>query len=227
MSNVTLTADDGHKLQAYLAEPRGKPRGGLVVIQEIFGVNSHIRAVTDGFARDGYLAIAPAMFDRVRPGIELGYEQSDMQAGFGFMGQLKLDDTLRDLRAAMGGVRQAGRVGTIGYCWGGAMSYVASCELPVACSVVYYGRVANYIDRAPKCPVLYHFGIQDQSIPMSDVDKVKAAHPGGIFYEYAAGHGFNCDQRGSYDPKSAALARTRTLEFFAAHIAAHPAAHSA
>jgi carboxymethylenebutenolidase len=216
---TTLRARDGHEFQAYLAAPKSKPRGAIVVIQEIFGVNSHIRAVTDGFAKEGYTAIAPSMFDRVRRGIELGYSQPDMELGRGYMQQLKLEETLKDLAAAVQVVKHSGRVGTVGYCWGGAMSYVAACELPVACSVVFYGRASNFLDKKPRCPVMYHFGTQDKSIPMTDVDKIKAADLKGTFYEYEAGHGFSCDQRSSFNPEAAALARQRTLEFFGRYLA--------
>jgi carboxymethylenebutenolidase len=216
---TTLMARDGHEFQAYLCAPAGKPQGGIVVIQEIFGLNGHIRAVAEAFAKEGYTAIAPAMFDRVRRGIELGYSPPDIELGRGYMQQLKLEDSLKDLAAAAAVVRRSGRVGTVGYCWGGAMSYVAACELPIACAVVYYGKASNFADRKPRCPVLYHFGTRDQSIPASDVEKVKAADPKGIFHEYDAGHGFNCDQRASYDPAAAALALQRTLEFFGRHLA--------
>lgn len=216
---TTLMARDGHEFQAYLSAPPGKPQGGIVVIQEIFGLNDHIRRVTDAFAKEGYTAIAPAMFDRIRRGIELGYSPPDIELGRGYMQQLRLEDTLKDLAAAAAVVRHSGRVGTVGYCWGGAMSYVAACELPIACAVVYYGRASNFADRKPRCPVMYHFGSRDQSIPASDVEKVKAADAAGTFFEYEAGHGFNCDQRASYDPEAAALALQRTLEFFGRHLA--------
>jgi carboxymethylenebutenolidase len=216
---TTLMARDGHEFQAFLSAPPGRPQGGIVVIQEIFGLNDHIRQVTDAFAKEGYTAIAPAMFDRIRRGIELGYSPPDIELGRGYMQQLKLEDTLKDLAAAAAVVRHSGRVGTVGYCWGGAMSYVAACELPIACAVVYYGRASNFADRKPRCPVMYHFGSRDQSIPASDVDKVRAADAAGTFFEYEAGHGFNCDQRASYDPEAAALALQRTLEFFGRRLA--------
>src|SRR5262249_12120783 len=127
--------------------------------------------------------------------------------------------TVKDLNAAVAVVRHSGRTGTVGDCWGGAMSYVAACELPIACAVVYYGKAHNFLDRKPRCQVMYHFGTQDKSIPLSDVEKVKAADPNGIFYEYEADHGFSCDQRSSYDPAAAALARQRTLEFFGRKLA--------
>ena len=217
---TTIMARDGHQFQTWLSAAPGRPHGALVVIQEIFGVNAHIRAVTDDFAAQGYTAIAPCLFDRVRRGIELQYTPEDMQEGSGYLKQLKPENTLRDLAAAVAVVRSSGRVGTVGYCFGGAMSYVAACQLPVACAVVYYGRVGGYLDQKPKCPVMYHFGTADTSIPMSDVDKVKAASDArALLYLYdGAGHGFNCDQRASYSAASAALARTRTLDFLARYL---------
>jgi carboxymethylenebutenolidase len=221
---TTIMARDGHEFQAYLAAPAGKPQGAIVVIQEIFGVNSHIRAVTDGFAKEGYTAIAPALFDRVRRGIELGYSQPDMEEGRGYVKQLKLDDTLKDLNAAVAVVRHSGRVGTVGYCWGGSLSYVAAADLPISCAVVYYGKATAHTDtKKPKCPVMYHFGSQDQSIPQEDVAKLEAADPKGVFYQYEAGHGFSCDQRASFNPAAAALARQRTLEFFGRYLAGRKA----
>jgi carboxymethylenebutenolidase len=134
------------------------------------------------------------------------------------MQQLKLENTLKDVGAAVAIARRSGRVGTVGYCWGGAMSYVSATELPISCAVVYYGKATSYLDRKPKCPVMYHFGTQDTSIPAEDVAKIKAAHPQGIFYEYEAGHGFNCDQRSTYDPEAASLARQRTLQFLSRYL---------
>lgn len=216
---TTIMARDGHEFQAYLAAPAGRPHGAVVVLQEIFGVNSHIRAVTDGFAAEGYTAIAPALFDRVRRGIQLGYSQPEMQEGKGYVQQLQLDQTLKDVGAAIAVVKNSGRVGTVGYCWGGAMSWLAACELPIACAVDYYGNAVRFLPRKPKRPVLYHFAAQDASIPASDVEKIKAAHPEGVFYVYeGAGHGFNCDQRSAYDPDAATLARRRTLEFLSRYL---------
>jgi len=217
---TTFMARDGHEFQAYLAAPASKPRGAIVVLQEIFGVNSHIRAVTDGFAAEGYTAIAPALFDRIRRGIELGYGPEDRPEALGYMQQVKIEDALKDIGAALAVVKNSGRVGTVGYCWGGLLSYRVACALPVACAVVYYGKVASQLDHKPKRPVMYHFGTADQSIPLSDVEKIKAAHPEGTFYLYeGADHGFNCEQRSSYNPEAAAQARQRTLGFFARYVA--------
>ena len=225
---TTIMARDGHEFQAWLAAPPGRPRGALLVIQEIFGVNSHIRQVTDGFAAEGYTAIAPSLFDRVRRGIELGYTPADRQEGSGYRNQLTPETTLKDLAAALAVVRHSGRAGSVGYCFGGAMSYLAACQLPLACAVVYYGNVASYLEQKPKCPVMYHFGSEDRSIPLADVARIQAAYPQAPLYTYeGAGHGFNCEQRDSYHPQAAALARTRTLEFFARYLAGSRAAAGA
>jgi carboxymethylenebutenolidase len=216
---TTIMARDGHEFQAWLAAPPGRPHGALLVIQEIFGVNGHIRQLTDGFAAQGYTAIAPCLFDRVRRGIELDYTPAGMQEGAGYVKQLQQEATLRDLAAALAVVKHSGRSGAVGYCWGGMLAYLTACRLPVACAVVYYGKVAACLEERPKCPVMYHFGADDQSIPAADVERVRAAHPESPLYVYAgAGHGFNCEQRGSYQPQAAALARTRTLEFFARYL---------
>ena len=218
---TTIMARDGHEFRAWLAPPPGSPRGAIVVLQEIFGVNSHIRSVTDGYAAEGYVAIAPSLFDRVRKGIELGYAQSDMQEGFGYVQQLKAEETAKDIAAAIAVVKHGGRVGVVGYCWGGKMAYVSASEQQgLGCAVAYYGgSIAQSLDKKPKCPMMFHFGEQDTHIPLTDVEKIKAANPQGIFHIYAgAGHGFNCEQRASYQPQAAALARERSLAFFAEHL---------
>ncbi|HZC86986.1 MAG TPA: dienelactone hydrolase family protein [Steroidobacteraceae bacterium] len=216
---TTIMARDGHEFQAWLAAAPGRPRGALLVIQEIFGVNSHIRTVTDRFAAEGYTAIAPSLFDRVRRGIELGYTPADMQEGSGYVKQLDPEATRRDLAAALAVVKHSGRAGAVGYCWGGTLAYLAAGQLPLACAVVYYGRVVSYLDQKPRCPVMYHYGTEDKSIPLADVERIRAAYPQAPVYTYdGAGHGFNCEQRASYDPQAAALARTRTLEFFGRYV---------
>jgi carboxymethylenebutenolidase len=192
-----------------------------VVIQEIFGVNAHIRAVTDSYAAAGYTAIAPSLFDRVRRGIELGYTPQDRQEGMGYVKQLKSEQTLKDVAAAFAIVKHAGRVGMVGFCWGGRITYQSACELPgLACGVAYYGGgITQLLDKKPKCPVMYHFGERDQHITPEDVAKIRAAHPEGIFHIYPADHGFNRDVGATYDAASAALARQRTLEFLAERVA--------
>ena len=217
---IELTAGDGHKLGAYRADPAGKPRGGVVVIQEIFGVNSHIRSVTDGYAAEGYLAIAPAMYDRVQRNYETGYTQEDIQAGVAIMQKLNWDQTMLDAKAAIDAAKPAGKVGIVGYCWGGTVAWVAAARLSgLACAAPYYGgAIPNFISEQPKCPVMFHFGEQDHSITLEQAKKVAAAHPGATTHYYPAGHGFNCDQRGSYDAASAKLARERTVQFLRTHL---------
>jgi len=212
---TTLMARDGHEFSAWLAAPAGKPRGAVVVIQEIFGVNAHIRAVTDSYAAEGYVAIAPALFDRVRRGIELGYSPDTMKEGFGYVQQLQPEKTLLDLGACIAVVKHAGRVGVVGFCWGGKLAYVSACELPIACGVAYYGGgIARDLTKTPKCPMLYHFGGKDSHIPESDIAQIRAADARGTFYVYPeADHGFNCDMRASFNAEAAALARQRTLAF--------------
>jgi carboxymethylenebutenolidase len=217
---TTIMARDGHEFRAWLAPPPARPRGAIVVVQEIFGVNGHIRSVTDGYAKEGYVAIAPCLFDRVRRGIELGYSAPEMQEGRGYAQQLKPEQVLADLAAAIAVVKNSGRIGVVGYCWGGKIAYRAACNLSIACAVVYYGgSITQELEKHPKCPVMYHFGERDAHIPISDVDKIKAADPKGEFFLYPADHGFNCDQRASFDAPSAALARERSLAFFAKHVA--------
>jgi carboxymethylenebutenolidase len=217
---TTIMARDGHEFQAWLAAPSRRPRGAVLVIQEIFGVNGHIRAVADDFAACGFTAIAPALFDRVRRGIELGYSNADMQEGAGYRKQVTPEKAILDLAAALAVVKHSGRAGSVGYCWGGALSYLVACRLTPACAVVYYGRVTEYLAERPRCPVMYHFGAADQSIPPADVERVQATYPQSPLYTYqGAGHGFNCDQRASFDAQAAALARSRTLDFLDRYVA--------
>ncbi|HEX4797893.1 MAG TPA: dienelactone hydrolase family protein [Burkholderiales bacterium] len=212
---IELTASDGHKLAAYRAEPKGKPRGGLIVVQEIFGVNSHIKSVADGYAADGYLAIAPAFFDRVERGLDIGYTQADIERGRTFIPKMNWDNVMKDAAAGMNNVKSAGKVGVVGYCWGGTVSWVSAARLSgLAASVCYYGGgIPNMQSEKPKCPVMFHWGETDHAIPIAEAKKVAAAHPKEQSFIYPAGHGFNCDQRGSHHAESAKLARTRSLEF--------------
>ena len=217
-----ITAQDGFTLGAYQAQPEGAPIGAVVVIQEIFGVNTHIREVVDGYAAAGYFAIAPQIFDRVERDIELGYEEADMGAGIEIAFQkLDLATALSDVQAAIDAASAHGKVGVVGYCFGGLLTWLAACELNgvTAASSYYGGGVAGEAQRTPKCPVIMHFGELDAHIPMSDVDKVKAAQPDVPIYVYPADHGFNCDHRGSFDADAAALAKQRTLAFFAEQLA--------
>ena len=217
--STRLMARDGHEFDAWLAAPAGAARGAVVVLQEIFGVNAHVRAVTEGFAADGYLAIAPSLFDRVRRDVALGYSAPEVEEGRGYMLQLPQEKVTLDIAAALAVVRHAGRVAAVGYCWGGTQAYLAACTLPVACAVAYYGtRIAANLTQHPQVPVLYHFGERDASIPPEAIARIRTAHPEGVYHLYPADHGFNCDHRSAYDAASAALARRRTLDFLAEHL---------
>lgn len=217
---IELTADDGHRFAAWVAEPAGKPRGAVVVAQEIFGVNGHIRAVTNSFAADGYLAVAPALFDRAQRGFETGYTPEDIATARQVMQGLSIDDAIRDVNATVAWAARAGRVGITGYCWGGTVSWVAAARVPgLACAVPYYGGgMPNYIGEAPRCPVMMHFGEQDTMPSAEQARAIAAAHPSAVAHFYDAGHGFNCDQRGSFNAAAAKLARERTLAFFEKHL---------
>jgi carboxymethylenebutenolidase len=210
---IELRAGDRHSFLGYSARPEGKPRAGLVVLQEIFGVTAHIRKVTDSFAARGFWAVAPLLFDRVRPGIELDYREID--AGREIMMSLDRPKTVLDMAAAAGAVRSAGKVGAIGYCWGGALADLAACSCEIDAAVSYYGRhTATWLDLKPSCPVLYHFGALDPLIPPGVVAAIRAGRPAGEFHVYAdAGHGFNCEEREEYHAPSAELALTRTIAF--------------
>ena len=221
---TTLTAADGFTLSAYVARPEGQPRAAIVVVQEIFGVNSHIRSVADRFAAEGYLAVAPATFDRVKPGVELGYTEDDMTAGFELktaVDALPGAGVLPDIQAAIDHAAQlgGGKVGIIGFCWGGLLTWKAACLLTgLSAAVPYYGggiTAESEIARQPQCPVMAHFGDQDHWIPMEGIEAFQKAHPEVQAYIYPAHHGFNCDQRASYNEAAASLARERTLAFLA------------
>ena len=224
---IQLRAADGKSIPAYVAEPVGKAKGAVVVIQEIFGVNSHIRQVVDGYAHEGYLAIAPAAFERVQAGVELGYTEADMGQGFGFktaVEALPAPGVMQDIQAAIDHVAQSGhKVGIVGYCWGGLLTWRSACLLQgLSAAVPYYGggmTTDAEIARHPQVPVMAHLSNQDKYIPMPTVEAFIKAQPEVQVFIYDAHHGFNCDQRGSWDAPSAALARERTLAFFAQHLA--------
>jgi carboxymethylenebutenolidase len=219
--NVELTAADGHKFSAYVAEPSGKPKGALIVVMEIFGVNSHIKKVTDEYAADGYLAIAPAFFDRVHRDLDVGYTPPDIEIGRAAMQKMKFEDALKDVEAAKKHVASAGKVGIVGYCWGGTVAFKAAASVDgLACAVAYYGGgIPGAINEKPKVPVMFNWGETDASIPLEKAKEVAAAHKDQIHHFYpGSGHGFNCDQRGSYNAEASKLARTRTLEFLKKHV---------
>jgi len=224
---VEIVAADGVRIPAYVARPAGKPRGGLVVVQEIFGVNRHIRAVADGYAADGYLAVAPSIFHRVQPNVELGYREQDLATGFGYkqkVDALPAPGVQQDLQAAIDWAAQesGGKVGVVGYCWGGLLSWRAACGLKgLAAAITYYGggmTTPEEAARQPKVPILSHFADRDQHIPLPGVQAFKQQHPEVEVHIYSADHGFNCDLRGAWNPDAAKLARERTLAFLGQHV---------
>lgn len=223
--HVKLRASDDFELDGYVARPKGEPIAGLVVVQEAFGVNSHIRSVTDGWAKDGFLAVAPALFDRVERGVEISYSGEDMQRGMALIRRGDTADRVKDVAAALEWVRNESgkKAGVIGYCLGGSMAWLATTRLHPDAAVGYYGgQILNYAGERPKAPIMLHFGLEDHHIPRSEVDaKVAAAHPEIPIYWYeGAGHGFNCNDRATYNPEAARLARERSLEFLRRHLAA-------
>ena len=224
---VDLKAADGFTFPAYVAEPTAAPKGAVVVLQEIFGVNSHIRSVADGHAAEGYLAVAPATFQRVQKDVELGYDPGTMAEG----GRLKsavealpAPGVMQDIQAAIDYAARGGKVGIVGFCWGGLLVWRSAAMLGgLSAAVSYYGGGMTSEEestRKPRVPMLSHFGEKDHFIPVESARAFAQKHPEVDVHFYPADHGFNCDQRGSWDAPSALLARERTLGFFAQHLRA-------
>jgi len=219
--NLTLSADDGHEFGAYRADPSGKAKAGIVVIPEIFGVNKHIRELCEGFAADGYLAVAPNLYDRSsKRGVDLGYTPEDIAEGRQYREEFSWEDSMRDIDAVVQLMKSQGlKTGAVGYCWGGTISYLAGCRLDVQGAVVYYGgQIIPYVNERANCPMLMHFGDQDKSIPLTDVDQIRVAHPEATVYVYHADHGFNCDHRAQYNEAAAKQARQRTMAFYGQYL---------
>ena len=217
---IDLTAEDGHSLSAYAVEPAGPPRGGLVVVQEVFGVNHHIKAVADGFAGQGYTVIAPALFDRAERGVALGYGEADLARGRALRTGIGWDEPILDVGAAMARAAAAGPVAVIGYCWGGSVAFLAACRLRPAAAVCYYGgQIIQFKGETPVCPVQMHFGARDPIIPPDDTAAIRLAQPDAQIHVYEdAGHGFNCTERPDYHADCSALALHRTLAFLERHV---------
>jgi carboxymethylenebutenolidase len=217
---IKLTASDQFQLGGYRADPATAPKAAVVVIQEIFGVNHHIRAVCDRLAADGYVAIAPAIFDRVEPNFQSGYSPDEVALARKFVANPDWPAMLRDTQAAIDAVKPVGPVGIIGFCLGGSIAYAAATKLSgLSAAIGYYGSViVRFADDAPKVPTQLHFGEQDAGIPLSDVETIRAKRPDVEIHVYPAQHGFNCDERASYDKASADIAWTRSLGFLARHL---------
>ena len=218
---ITLKASDGFELSAYRADPATPAKAAVVVIQEIFGVNDHIRTVCDRFTVQGYTAIAPAIFDRVEPGFQSGYSPEEVAVARKFVANPDFDAFLRDTQAAIDAVKSIGPVGVIGFCLGGSIAFAAATRLHgLKAAIGYYGgAITRFADETPKVPTMLHYGEKDHGIPLSDVEAVRAKRPDVEIFVYpGAQHGFNCDQRASYDKASADVARQRSLAFFAKHL---------
>jgi carboxymethylenebutenolidase len=215
--DITLTASDGHTFGAYRCEPAGTALGGVVVVQEIFGVNEHIRDVTERFAELGWLAVAPALYDRWQPGFSCGYTPDDIAVGRDMKDKAnaEIDKVMLDVEAARANAADAGKVGVTGFCWGGVVTWLAACQLDFSAASCYYGAgIINTLDAAPNCATLMHFGNKDASIPMADVEAIAAAQPNVGVHIYDADHGFHCDQRGQFAPRAANIAAMRTARLF-------------
>jgi carboxymethylenebutenolidase len=216
-----LTTADKHTLGAYRADPQGAAKGALVVVQEIFGVNQHIRAVCDRLAALGYVAVAPAVFDRFVRNFETGYTPDEIAHARSYLGNLNWDNMMQDIAAAQRDLTGAGPIGVIGFCMGGTAAFLAACRLSgLSAAVAYYGgMIGKFADEKPKCPLQMHFGEKDEGIPLSTVEDIKKKQPQAETYVYPnAAHGFYCDERASYNKDAAALAWSRTLEFLAKHM---------
>ena len=213
---VRLRAKDGQELGAYVVQPGTPATSGLVIVQEIFGVNAYIRSVAERYADDGFVTIAPALFDRIEPDIEFGYDGADAQRAMELLKRFDMEKAVDDVGAAIAYLHGFGckRVGVLGFCLGGTLAWLSAARLPVYAAVGYYGgRIAQYAAETPRAPVMLHFGDEDKHIPASEIDAIKKAHPNVQIRQYPAGHGFSCDARASYDASSATLARERTLTF--------------
>ncbi len=209
---IELAAADGHRLRAYRSVARGEEIGRVIVAPEIFGINRHIRGVCDRFAAAGYTALAPDLFERAERAVELGYDSDGIQRGRDLRGRMADDGVLADVAAALAALGGDGSAALAGFCWGGTVAWMAASRLPLRAAVGYYGgEIGNHLDLTPRMPALLHFGEQDHAIPLSVADGVRDRHPAVAVHLYPAGHGFNCDERGSFHPESAALALQRTL----------------
>jgi carboxymethylenebutenolidase len=219
--DITLTASDGFKLGAYRTQPDGKPKGAVVVIQEIFGVNHHIRNVCDRFAVQGYVAVAPSIFDRIEPNFQSGYSPEEVAIARKFVANPDWPAMLRDTQAAIDSVKDVGNVGIIGFCLGGSVAFAAATKLTgLSAAIGYYGgAIVRFADDKPTVSTQLHFGEKDHGIPLSDVETIRAKRPDVEIFVYdGAEHGFGCDERASYNKESADIARQRSLAFLAKHL---------
>jgi len=221
---IELTAADGNTLSAYRADPSDTPKGAVVVLQEVFGIDPHIKKVTENFAAQGYVAIAPALFDRVKKNVELGYDEAGLAAGLDLKNQVETTDAIADIQAAVDAVKDTGKVAVVGYCWGGYLAYLAANKVNgLACAIGYYGGgITELTQEKRKIPTLVHFSEEDPLIPFEDVVHFRAYRPDVSAFSYPAGHGFNCVERSSYNEEAATKALKRTLFWISQYVEGQP-----
>jgi carboxymethylenebutenolidase len=220
--NINLPTGAMQCIGAYRADPAGTPRGGIVVVQEIFGVNAHIRRVVDGYAQAGYVAVAPAIFDYVEAGVELGYDDAGVARGRSLVAEVGFDRAVAAVASAAEAIGSAGTIGVVGYCWGGTVAFLSNTRLGLPSVVYYGGRSVPFLHERARAPLMFHFGEHDKIIPAAAREQHREQQPQAQIHVYDAGHGFNCDLRADYDAPSAALALERTLAFFGEHLAGAP-----
>ena len=219
MGYQSLTAEDGVSISAYRTDPIGRSRGGVVVLQELFGVNHHIRSICTRLSAAGYVALAPALFDRIEPGFDVGYSTEEIARARTYISRIDWSGVRRDVQAATLELQKEGPVAVVGFCFGGTVAYASAIKIPgLFAAVAFYGQqIIKYADQAPKCPTQMHFGEMDTHIPMADVATLRLKRPDAEIHTYPALHGFNCDERESFHGESAAIAWGRTLEFLSLH----------
>lgn len=220
---IDITAADGHRLGAFRAEPEGPPRGGLVIAQEMYGVNSYLCGVVDDYAAKGYLAIAPRLYDRLEPGLIIEYDDEGNRRAKELYRNYDWSKAIMDLEAARDAVASAGKVGILGFCFGGSLAWLAACRSDFACAVSYYGgEIIRYLDEdGARCPIECHVGAEDKALNAEKIARFRARYPDVPFHIYpGAVHGFDNEKRGPrHHPEATRIARARTLDFLNQHLA--------
>lgn len=215
---INLNTNGTQCIGAWLCEARGEPKGGVVVVQEIFGVNAHIRAVTERFAEAGYTAVAPAFFDHLETGVELDYDKAGFQRGKDLASEIKMDVAVADVASAAHSIASVGKIAVVGYCWGGTVSLVSGLRLMMPAVSFYGSRNVRYMGDSATAPQQFHFGQNDRSIPPEAIERHRQTYPDAEVYSYPAGHGFNCDLREGYHAEASKLAWERTMDFLSRHL---------
>lgn len=221
---IELTAGDGHKFSAYRADPRETPKGAVVIVQDLFGVNPYIRKTADRFAENGYVAIAPSLFDRAKTAVTLGYDEAALAEGTSLAEQVSKGDAISDIQAAVDAVKDAGKVAIVGFGWGGYLAYVSGNQVNgLACSIGYYSDgVAKELGGKRKIPTLLHFGETDSRILPDDITLFRASRPDVSAFTYPAGYGFDCEEQTAYNKDAAETAQERTSFWVSQYVEGQP-----